>query len=206
MKPQTRIFLGLLWLIAVLTGTGALMVYDHTPGPATQPPARWPAQTSLPKSSDKPTIIMFAHPRCPCTRAALTELADILTQYPGQANTSVSFMVPENPTSQWTSTDLWDQAKAIDAVTARADPDGRQAAIFHASTSGHVLVYSAQGHLLFSGAITPSRAHTGPSPGKSALLAILSHATVPTAQAPVFGCSLISRNNTSPTREDACCP
>jgi hypothetical protein len=35
-------------------------------------PATWPAETHLAQAADGSTVLMFAHPDCPCTRASLT--------------------------------------------------------------------------------------------------------------------------------------
>src|SRR4029078_12925735 len=68
----------------------------------------------------------------------------------------------------------------------------RVAARLGATTSGHVLVYGADGALLFSGGITSARAHEGDSIGQNAIVRALYGGKPPIDQTPVFGCGLKS--------------
>src|SRR5713101_1730239 len=64
----------LAWLGVVITATIEAVVYAGTPGRAGSPHANWPATCRLSLDCNRPTLLMFAHPRCPCTRASLGEL------------------------------------------------------------------------------------------------------------------------------------
>jgi hypothetical protein len=208
MKPQSQLLLGLLWFCAVFAGTGALLIYEHTPGASAASTASWPARAALPREPGKPTLIMFAHPRCPCTRASLGELSSLLRQFPGKVQATVLFMVPQDAAGdpQWTQSDLWTASRDINALTPRIDPDGAQAALFGAATSGQVLLYSPSGHLLFNGGVTASRGHVGPSIGQAAITSILNHQTPAATLAPVYGCSLFSPTSACLTPEGPCHP
>ncbi len=208
MKPSLQLLLGLLWLCAVITGTGALLVYEYTPGTQAAPNRSWPTQSTLSRAADKPTLIMFAHPRCPCTQVALNELAHILELHPGKAQAAVLFMVPADLQTdpQWTQTSLWTAAGEMNDVTPRIDVDGAQAALFGATTSGHVFLYSPSGDLLFSGAVTASRGHAGPSIGQASIINLLNSQTPQAAQTPVYGCSLSSPSSTCLNPEGQCIP
>jgi hypothetical protein len=65
-----------------------------------------------------------------------------------------------------------------------------EAGRFGAETSGHTLLYGADGRLLFSGGITASRGHAGENAGESAIIALVNHQTPLRSQTLVFGCSL----------------
>ena len=56
-------------------------------------------------------------------------------------------------------------------------------------TSGHALLFDRDGHLLFSGGITPARGHEGDNFGASAIAARLAGRPAP-AETPVFGCPI----------------
>jgi hypothetical protein len=70
------------------------------------------------------------------------------------------------------------------------DEGGDQARIFGAATSGHVLLYRADGCLLFSGGITDSRGHAGASVGFGSIVSLLTGDTPAQTAPPVFGCPL----------------
>jgi hypothetical protein len=91
-------------------------------------------------------------------------------------------------------------------VQAGCDEDGVLAKQFGASTSGHVLLYHADGRLLFSGGITNARGHAGSSAGLEAILSLLNRGTAEQADAPVFGCPLygplpVAREGDEPWRK-----
>src|SRR5438034_1540171 len=89
--------LGAGWLVAVLAGFGIVVDFDMTPGEGGTAPHQRPAGIVPPLASDKPTLMLFAHPRCPCTKATVGELNRILTACPGLADVRVFFRTPEIP-------------------------------------------------------------------------------------------------------------
>jgi hypothetical protein len=191
MKPCVAVFL--VWIAGAAGGMAALGDYARTPGPAALRLETWPVGSRIGRDSRRATFIMFAHPRCPCTRASLAELERILARSPGGVRTFVLFLSPSSVPREWVDTDLVRLAREIPDVTVAEDVDGVEARWFHAETSGHSFLFSPDGRLLFSGGITPLRGHEGESPGKDALLAALRHAPTRTWEAPVFGCPLFTR-------------
>jgi hypothetical protein len=109
----------------------------------------------------------------------------------GRLTAHVLFVKPEGAPAGWEKSDLWDKAAAIPDVRANWDIGGAEARLFHASTSGQVLVYSAQGRLLFRGGITASRGHSGDNAGRSAVVSALTGGSRSPARTFVFGCSLL---------------
>ncbi len=188
-KPFWLLFAGL-WLVAAVGGSVALVIYSHAPGKETAvTPKIWPASSHLPRPKDQPTLVMFAHPKCPCTRASIGELSKLMTRCQGQLQATVVFFRPEDADGNWTGTDLWQSAAAIPGVSVRTDEDGSEAERFHAATSGHVVFYGADGGLLFSGGITEARGHAGDNAGSDAIAAHLKHGDA-IATTPTFGCPL----------------
>ena len=55
---------------------------------------RWPESSRLRRVSDKHHLVMFAHPRCPCTRASIGELALIMARVHGRLTADVLFVKP----------------------------------------------------------------------------------------------------------------
>ena len=132
---------------------------------------------------------MFAHPRCPCTRAGVGELDQLMTQCNGRVRAHVIFYKPHGAPDEWAHTDLWKSAAAIPGVEVQCDEDGAEAALFGATTSGFVVLYDSLGQLRFNGGITSERGHSGDNEGLSSIVAILNGQTPRLTTMPVFGCS-----------------
>ena len=193
-----RVALVAIWIAAVLAAMACLWAYKLEPGAPADLAPRWPADSSLAASPDRPTLVMFAHPRCPCTRASLSELRAVLSRFSGRVATYVVFMRPSGSSPDWSRTDTWATAASLAGVRLVTDTDGREASRFGALTSGHVVLYDARRRLLFSGGITPGRGHEGDSPQLDHLIRLLERETAGTpSNAPdldgagaVYGCPL----------------
>ena len=57
------------WLAVVIGGHLALVDYSSEPGPASGISTSWPAASGLELDTAGSTLVVFAHPRCPCTLA-----------------------------------------------------------------------------------------------------------------------------------------
>jgi hypothetical protein len=133
---------------------------------------------------------MFAHPRCPCTRASIGELALLMAGSQGLVNAHVLFVKPKGMNDEWVMSDIWKKASAIPGVVVQADAEGIETSRFHSQTSGEVLVYGGDGRLMFQGGITVSRGHSGDNEGRSSIQSLLRKQTPAETMTPVFGCSL----------------
>jgi len=190
LKPALWALAVVLWIAGAAAGMYQVWVYDNAPGSAATPPERWSGPETVP-TGGRPTLVLLAHPQCSCTRATLTELAEVLARVERRPQTYVYFLKPFGFPEGWEHSDLWRTASALPDVTVIRDDDGEQARKLGAATSGQVLLYDADGSLLFAGGITASRAHVGENAGRSALVALLnSGAAAPGSTTPVFGCSL----------------
>lgn len=181
---------GLLWVTMVGVGLGIVWRYENTPGVAAAPARFWPAESGLQRPPGTATIVMLAHPHCPCTRASIGELALLMAGCQGRVQAQVLFIQPDGFSDEWGQTDLWRSAAAIPGVRVSLDAGGIEARRFHAQTSGQVLLYDAAGQLLFSGGITGSRGHSGDNAGRDAIVSLLTRGAAERDQALVFGCSL----------------
>jgi hypothetical protein len=188
-RLSSRVLSCVLWLLFVGAGFGIVLKYQVTGGSVGQSPSQWPSNTSITLDSQLDTLIMFAHPRCPCTQASVEELNRILAQYHDRLTAQVWFFKPKDLTG-WNGTTLEHDAAAIPGVVVKDDIDGQQARLFGAETSGFVLLYDQQGKLLFKGGITGSRGHAGDNSGESSIVALVSGQRPPATESPVYGCSL----------------
>lgn len=191
-----------LWLSATGVGIGLLWNYENTPGSAADAPALWPAESRLRRAADRATLVLLAHPHCPCTRASVGELARLMTQAEGRVAAYVLFVKPQGFSDEWEKTDLWSSAEAIPGVTAVRDDGSVEALRFRAATSGQVALYDAGGGLLFSGGITSARGHAGDNAGRAAIVSLLATGGAERSDAPVFGCPLFARRDECLTREE----
>jgi hypothetical protein len=180
----------MLWLAVVVAGTILMTGYSNTPGSSTPAPASWPKESLVPFDSNRPTLVMFAHPRCPCTRASLGELERLLAQVSRPPSTYVVFLKPAGTASDWEKSDLWREASSIPGVTVYTDNAGVETQRFHAETSGQTLLYDPEGRLRFQGGITLARGHAGDNPGRTTLQELLQEGHSNQAKTPVFGCGL----------------
>jgi len=189
--------LSLVWLATVTSGTIVILNYESRPGENPSQLTQWPHETLMARLADYPTVVMFTHPHCPCTRASVSEFAQIVSMCRELADFRVIAFDPVDANDDWRESDLVESATAVPGVTVFWDKDGQEACRFNIKTSGHVLLYDSKGQLRFSGGITSSRGHQGSNFGRSQLVAWLRKSSEQRAQqadlleSPVFGCALV---------------
>jgi hypothetical protein len=182
------------WLPAVAFGINVLWKYSSTPGRVGTPSLSWPEGVQPERTPGRSTLVMFAHPQCPCTSATLGELAIIMAHAHERLDAKVFFYLPSTAPASWARTELWSTASAIPGVHVFEDRDAHMAERFGAFTSGQTLLYDPLGHLQFKGGITALRGHSGDNAGRSAIIALV-RSDPPQIGAlpevtPVLGCSL----------------
>jgi len=182
------------WGMAAVAGSVLLWSYKLAPGAVGAVPPTWPAASTLPRTAGRATVVLFAHPRCPCTRASLAELGALAEELGPEVDVVIA-------AAEFAGVAETAEFSALVGRVPRArrvaDPERREAQRFGARTSGQVVVYGRAGELLFSGGITDARGHAGSSAGRARIQQILAgHAA--TAHAPVFGCNLFASEPGSP--------
>ena len=183
---------GCVWLVLIGIGEVSLLKYDFRPGVHSHAPEIWPVKSQIKPVNNLPILVMFAHPKCPCTRASIGELAKLVAHTQGKLSIYVLFVTPANASSSWTKTDLWEAAVHIPSVHVAVDIESREANRFNSTTSGQTLLYDSHGRLLFSGGITDSRGHSGDNRGRAIIESFLTDGVPvgPSKHTPVFGCFL----------------
>jgi hypothetical protein len=184
------------WVLAIAAGMAWMVRFDSTPGAPARAPANWPAQAGVARGGEY-TLVMSAHPRCPCTRASLDELAIVMAASEKRMTARVLFFVPEDAPQEWWDTELWRTAAGIPDVTPVLDRGGTLQRVFGAETSGSVAVYDAVGRLQFNGGLTAARGQRGENPGRLTLISLIETGEA-ARMTPVFGCPL-----RTPTARDA---
>ncbi|HEX4797478.1 MAG TPA: hypothetical protein VH370_27035 [Humisphaera sp.] len=194
-KKWARILTGrslvCVWAAAVCFGSFEMVRYQMKPAPASAAVAqRWPSSLDLTPSATTPTLVVSLHPQCPCSRATVHELAELMSRAKGRLSAYVLFVKPSGAPADWLDGDLMKLAKAIPNISVVVDEGGRNAAALGATTSGQTIVYDVTAKVQFNGGITDGRGHEGENAGLAAILAIVRDGKSQVSETPVYGCSL----------------
>ena len=188
--PWLAVLFAGMWLMAAALGQRVMLNYDYAAATPGTPPEKWPISTTISRTPGLPSLVVVAHPHCPCTRATIEELARLMAVLHNQVTATVVFVRPPGFSEDWEKTDLWRDAARIPGVTVLSDVHGTETSLFGAQASGQTMLYDAAGILRFTGGITASRGHAGDSPGRSAILSIVNTGNSAKNQTSVYGCSL----------------
>jgi hypothetical protein len=188
-RVLATIILGTAWAAATVFGARVLLRYETTAGPTGAVPLSWPRDSKLQLALDRPTLVMLAHPQCPCSRASMDELAQIMARVQGKVRAYVLFYTPRDAGADWQDTETRRSAAQIPGVIVLSDIDGAEAERFGAETSGHTFLFDPKGRLLFNGGITASRGHSGDNIGESSIVSLIDNRADGRPQTFVFGCS-----------------
>jgi hypothetical protein len=205
-----------MWAAAVGAGWCALLRYDYATSdlaPGSQLTS-WPEDSQLPRRAGNPSIIVFLHPKCPCSPATLTELERVFTLATVEGRQTQVLIVPVTPPNadaSWTDTDVVRRAAELADAEVWFDRGGLEAARFGAHDSGTILYFDAAGRRRFSGGITIARGQEGISASGAALAKIMSQQLDAAPASPAFGCrlfqprTLVNRPASPTVAEEASC-
>jgi hypothetical protein len=182
--------IAILWCASVGSGLLGLSIYATTPGEPARSGANWPADSRIPFDCERPNLLVFLHPCCPCSRATLAELERIIAATERRAAVGIVLVQPERMPEEWGRTAIFQTANTIPGASILIDRGGALARRFGAMTSGQVLLYASSGELVFEGGITGSRGHEGDNAGRAAVICGINGAGNSGHWAPVFGCKL----------------
>ena len=181
----------IVWIAAAGLGFKFLFAYSVKPGAAASAPQQWPTGSRIPAPQGQYQLVMTIHPHCPCTRASVTELNNVMALLRGtNVKSYVLAVKPAEFPDDWVVTESYRNAGRIPGVEVVVDVDGVESARLGAQTSGQVLLYGPDGGLLFAGGLTPDRGHLGDSPGQHRILSLVKTGTADAKDSLVFGCPL----------------
>ena len=183
-----RIVLTIVWGTVILAGFVALARYSVTAGARGDVPDQWP-DDGLSRAAPW-ELVVFLHPRCPCSLATVRQLARLEPQASKSFAIRTVFWEPLHATPEFRRGVNLDAARSLTRGEVVHDSGGHIAERFGAVTSGHVVLYDQEGRLRFSGGVTLVRAHEGTAPGWTALARLLRGEADTIEEAPVFGCPL----------------
>ena len=179
------------WIAAVGFGFKYLLDYSVQAGTPASAPQQWPRDSRIPAPQGHYVLVMTIHPHCPCSRASVTELNNLLALLRNDNVKGYVLVVkPAEFPDEWIRTESYRNAESIPGISVLLDVDGVESGRLGAATSGQVLLYDPEGQLAFAGGLTPDRGHLGDSPGRQRILSLVKTGTADAKQSLVFGCSL----------------
>lgn len=204
MQRESVLFLLVLpWCIAVACGFSILITYSSMAGSGSDSPTNWPNGIELVHANAGYTLLVFIHPKCPCTFATVSELERLVAEINHPCQIVFLLDCPRLKQAEWSRSALASRCNAFPGGRVVLDFDGEMATRFQAKNSGQCLLY-LKGKLLFQGGVTTERGHEGQSLGRIALRQMLSGQRTILRRTPVFGCELFQLDPRQP-RETSCC-
>ncbi|MEM7453402.1 MAG: hypothetical protein AAF456_03500 [Planctomycetota bacterium] len=181
-----------IWCCMLVAGMVWISDYSTRPAKSDGVLDLWPEETTLRCGGDS-CLLLFVHPRCPCTRATLRQLeklsADTADAIRRPRIVTLCYC-PDTAEEGWAKTDIWESASALGEVI--LDPGGEEAGRFGISTSGHIILFD-HGVRIFDGGITAGRGHEGEPPALTALIGCIRGRENKQCAFPVYGCGLFER-------------
>lgn len=185
MNTQLKLLI-FFWFLIVIFGTGSMFLYSLTPGKSSAL-ERAPGSTKLLENTGNPTLLLFIHPQCSCSKATLKELVKLLEER-GPLEVKIIFINPSN-VENFLDGEIWNQAIRIPDVDVLVDTNHVEAKLFKVKTSGHAILFDESGKRVFSGGLTASRGHEGTSSGSEFIRSWLQNRSEKTFISKIFGCS-----------------
>jgi hypothetical protein len=188
-------YLSIAWVILVAGGAFSLAKYGATPASHVIHDINGKLPRLFGAGSDRMTLVMFVHPKCPCSDASIAEFSELMERCGNRVNAQVVVFQPSGQPDDWSRTSLVHSASEIPGVQVRADLDASIARTCGAQTSGDVLLYDKAGRVIFEGGITGSRGHVGDNNALETLCKLILApipSSAPAVHEPVFGCAIYS--------------
>ena len=186
----------MLWLGVLVLSFACLFRYEFAGAAPAGVPSLLPTAFSEYHVSERPTLLFFLHPRCPCTAAGIAELNRVLSDYPKTFHTTILFPSPPGAPDDWVAGANYEAASHLPGARLDTDDDALLSELLQITTSGTALVYDRHGALQFHGGLTASRGHEGANYGAQAIREIAQGKRPTQSVTPVFGCRLYHSTST----------
>lgn len=181
------------WAAAAGTALATAWPLYGAPGEAADGTGAWPRVSALTPPDGRGTLVLFLHPRCPCSRVSVEEAEWLRAREP-DARTIVVLVEPPGAPDGFADADgLESRLREKPWLEVHRDSGAREAASFGARTSGQSFVYDRLGRLAYRGGLTAGRGHAGENAGRRSALSAL-RGEGRQADYPVFGCALAHRS------------
>ena len=183
------------WIAAAVAGWYGISAYGFKGDPqaTTDIVSQWPAESSIAQMTGRPTLMLFLHPKCPCSRATVAELERLPVLVPVDAlpNVCVVAAAPRSSGDRWWSNQFLERVERLPNARLVRDAGGVETALFGARISGTVLLFDANGNRLYAGGVTMSRGHAGDNVGLQAVTDLLVNHDANVSPIPPLGCDMV---------------
>ena len=184
------------WGLVLAAGWSSLTAYGFRCEVASEgTPAKWPAGSRIARCADRRLLVVFLHPKCPCSHATISELERMLVPQLHDADrgpdVAIVACMPPALTDPWLRTSLMQRAARLPRAKVYADAGGVEAARFAATTSGEIVLVGAGGERLYAGGVTQSRGHVGGNVGADTVARLLRGESETGVALPALGCRLV---------------
>lgn len=185
----------IVWIAVAVAGWYGISAYGFTGDPqaTTDIVPRWPTDSTIGRMSGRPTLVLFLHPKCPCSRATVAELERLPVLVPGEALPDICVVAsaPRAIGDLWWSSSFLDQSARLPNAHLVRDSGGVETALFGARISGTVLLFDAAGKRLYAGGVTMARGHAGDNVGLQAVTDLLQDHRASVSSIPPLGCEMV---------------
>ncbi len=183
------------WIAAAVAGWYGISAYGFKGDPraTTDLVSQWPAESTIAQMTGRPTLVLFLHPKCPCSRATVAELERLPVLVPANAlpNVCIVAAAPRSSGDRWWSNQFLDRVGRLPNARLVRDSGGVETALFGARISGTVLLFDADGNRLYAGGVTMSRGHAGDNVGLQAVTDLLVNHDASVSPIPPLGCDMV---------------
>jgi hypothetical protein len=198
----------IVWIVAAVAGWYGISAYGFTSDPqaTTEIVPQWPSDSAIDRAADRATLVLFLHPKCPCSRATVTELERLRVLVPNEALPDIRVVAsaPRAMGDLWWSSSLLDRSARLPNAHLVRDSGGVETMLFGTRISGTVLLFDATGKRLYAGGVTMARGHAGDNVGLQAITHLLQNHRAVVSPVPPLGCEMVrecrkSEEASSPT-------
>ncbi|OYW15615.1 MAG: hypothetical protein B7Z55_14935 [Planctomycetales bacterium 12-60-4] len=179
-----------IWCLVSLTGISGLITYSYQGGETHSALKNWPAASPISRDDNRQTALVFLHPQCACSQAALAEICRLKAQLGERVSWVAILWLPAEAPDSWRDARNCRNVREMSELTIFEDLGGLETRRFRATTSGEVQLYSADGRLEFLGGVTSSRGHEGVNLGTLAIADWAVKGISPHSTCKVYGCGL----------------
>jgi hypothetical protein len=188
----------IVWIAIAVAGWYGISAYGFNGDPqaTTSIVSQWPVDSTIVRLTERPTLVLFLHPKCPCSRATVGELERLPVLVPSDALPDVCVVAaaPRATGDLWWSSPFLDRVARLPNARMVRDPGGVETDLFGARVSGTVLLFDPAGKRLYAGGVTMSRGHAGDNVGLQAVTDLLVNPRADVSSIPPLGCAMVREN------------
>lgn len=185
-----------IWVGSIIWSTKAMLIFQFTPGKMGKVFNDFPQKSKLVLDQTLPTLILFLHPKCTCSKASVEEIKIIKSSIKKEFK-----LIAVVQTASLKLTDelekLKEELSTLPHSTIVNDSYSFETNLFSVKTSGQIYIYSSFGELIYTGGSTSSRGTSSPSELRRTIASILETNKKPhqLITKSIYGCEMDNKND-----------